>query len=64
MSISEKNKAINKKIDQNKAQYHLQRQTAKITALSSGNVRKFVNWQRCFTRRRLEKSATMKRFEY
>ena len=43
MSISEKNKAINKKIDQNKAQYHLQRQTAKITALSSGNVRKFVN---------------------
>ena len=33
MSISEKIKAINKKIEQHKAQYDLDRQTAKISAL-------------------------------
>ena len=38
MSIGEKIKAINKKIEQSKAQYNLDRQTAKISALSSGNV--------------------------
>ena len=37
MSISEKIKAINK-IEQNKTQYNLDRQTAKISVLSSGNV--------------------------
>ena len=31
-------KTNNKKIGQNKAQYNLHRQTAKISALSSGNV--------------------------
>ena len=41
MSISEKIKAINNKIEQNKAQYELDRQTAKISALSSGNVSKY-----------------------
>ena len=41
MSISEKIKAINNKIEQNKAQYDLDRQTTNISALSSGNVRKY-----------------------
>ena len=38
MSISEKIKTIDNKIEQNKAQYNSDRQTAKISALSSGNV--------------------------
>ena len=41
MSIGEKIKAINNKIEQNKAQYNLDRETAKISALSSGNVSKY-----------------------
>ena len=41
MNISEKIKAINNKIEQNKAQYGLDRQTAKISSLSSGNVSKY-----------------------
>ena len=41
MSKSETIKAINKKIEQNKAQYNLDRQTAKISALLSGNVIKY-----------------------
>ena len=41
MSISEKIKAINNKIEQTKAQYDLDRQTAKTSALSSGNVSKY-----------------------
>ena len=41
MSICEKIKAINKKIKQNKAHYNLDRQTAKISALLSGNVSKY-----------------------
>ena len=41
MSISEIIKAINNKIEQNKAQYDLDRQTAKISDLSSGNVSKY-----------------------
>ena len=41
MSISEKMKAISGKIEQNKAQYDLDTQTAKITALSSRNVSKY-----------------------
>ena len=41
MSISEKIKAINNKIEQNQAQYDLDKQTAKISALSSGNVSKY-----------------------
>ena len=38
MSISEKIKAINSKIKQNKSQYNLDTQTTKIYALSSGNI--------------------------
>ena len=41
MSLSEKIKAIVSKIKQNKAQYNLDRQTAKISALSLGNVSKY-----------------------
>ena len=41
MSISEKIKTIDNNIEQNKAQYDLDRQTAKISALSSGNVCKY-----------------------
>ena len=33
MSIKEKIKAINNKMEQNKAQYNLDRQTAKISAI-------------------------------
>ena len=40
MTISEKTRAINK-IEQNKAQHDLGRQTAKISALSSGKVSKY-----------------------
>ena len=41
MSISGKIKAINNKINQNKAQYNLDRQFAKISTLSSWNVSKY-----------------------
>ena len=37
MRISQKIKTINNKIEQNKAEYNLDRQTAKIFAFSSGN---------------------------
>ena len=40
MSINEKIKAINNKIKKNKVQYNLDRQTAKISVLSSGNISK------------------------
>ena len=41
MSISEKLKGINKKIKQNKAQHDLDKQTTKISAVSSGNVTEY-----------------------
>ena len=41
MRTSEKIKTIDNKIEQNKAQYNLDRQTAKISALSPGNVSKY-----------------------
>ena len=41
MSINEKIKALNKKIKQNKAQYDLDRKTAKVSALSTGNINKY-----------------------
>ena len=40
VTITEKIKTTDKKIEQNKAQCNLDRQTAKISALSSGNVSK------------------------
>ena len=41
MTINEKIKTINNKVEENKAQYDLNRETAKISALSSGNVGKY-----------------------
>ena len=38
MNISQKIRPTNNKIEQNKAQHDLERQTAKISALSSGNI--------------------------
>ena len=67
MNISEKIKAINEKIEQNKAQYNLDGQTAKISALSTGKACKYefltgkdVSPEKDF----LGKAATMERFEY
>ena len=60
MTVSEKIKTIDNKIQQNIAQYDLDRQTGKISGLSSGNVSKYElkkcqrkKWQRCFTGKRL-----------
>ena len=41
MTISKKTVLINNKIEQNKAQHDLNRQTAEISALSSRNVSKY-----------------------
>ena len=41
MSISEKIKTIDHKIEYNKAQYNLDRQIGKISILLSGNVSKY-----------------------
>ena len=63
ISINEKIKTINNKIEQNKAQYNLDRQTAKISALSSGNVSK-PGKDVLPKKDLLGKAATMKIFEY
>ena len=62
MSISEKIKTIDYKIEQNKVQYDLDKQTAKISALSSRNVSKyeFLTGKDVLP----EKAATIKTFEY
>ena len=41
MIVNKKIKTIDKKIEENKAQYNLDRQTVNILALSSGNVGKY-----------------------
>ena len=41
MNVSEKIKTIDKKIEQNKAQYDLDLQTDRFSALSSRNVSKY-----------------------
>ena len=41
MTVSEKIKTIDNKIEPSKAQYDLDRQTAEIWALSSGSVNKY-----------------------
>ena len=67
MGISEKIKAINNKIEQSKAQYNLDRQNAKISALSSGNVAKyeFLTGKDVLPENDLlEKAVKMKRFGY
>ena len=64
MTVSEKTKIIDNKIQQNIAQYDLDRQTGKISGLSSGNVSKCElkkcqrkKWQRCFTGKRLTRKS-------
>ena len=60
MIVSVKIKTINNIIEQTKAQYSLDGQTAKSSALSSGNVGKYK-----FSRKRTgRKAAAIKRFEY
>ena len=67
MSISEKIKTIENKIKQNKAQNNLDRQSAKVSALSSGNVSKYefqIGKDVLPEKDLLQKAATMKRLEY
>ena len=65
MSISEKIEAINSKIEQSQDQYNLDRQTAKISTLSSRNVSKyeFLTGKDVLPEKDLlEKAATLKIF--
>ena len=67
MSISGKIKSINNKIEQNKAQYDLDGQTAKISASSPGNVGKyeFLTGKDVLPEKYLlEEAAAVKRLEY
>ena len=67
MSFSEKIKTIDNNIERNRTQYNLDRKTAKISALSSGNVSKyeFLTGRDVLPEQDLlEKAATTKRFEY
>ena len=69
ISINEKIKAINNKIEQNKTQDNLVRQTAKISDLSSGNVSEyeyeFWTSKDVLPEKDLpEKTAELKRFKY
>ena len=67
MSISEKIKIIDNKIQHNKDQYDLDRQTAKTSALSSRNISiyGFLNSKDVLPEKGLlEKVAALKRFEY
>ena len=67
MDISEKIKTIDNKTEQNKAQYNLDRQTAKLFALSLGIVSKyeFFTGKDVLSEKDLvEKAAALKRFEY
>ena len=67
MSISDKIKAIDNKSEQNKPQYNIDRKTAKILALSSGNISKyeFLTGKDVLPEKKLlEKAAAIKTFEY
>ena len=67
MSISEEIKSINNKIDQKKAQYNLDIQTAKISVLSLENVSKYEslnNKDVLPEKDLLEKAVALKRSEY
>ena len=66
MSISEKIKAVNNKIVQTKAQFNLDRQITKISALSSGNVSKyeFLTGKDILSEKELlQKAGAIKRLE-
>ena len=67
MTVIKKIKTIDNKIEPNKAQYDLDRQTTKISALSSGSIGKyeFVTGKGLLLEKNLlEKAGTIKRFEY
>ena len=67
MTVSEKIKIIDNKIKQSKAQHNLGRETAKISALSSGNVHEYeflIGKDVLPQKDLLEKVAILERFEY
>ena len=67
MSISKKIKAISNKIEQSKAHYNLDKETAKISTLSSGNVNKYEllpGKDGSPEKDLLEKAPALERFEY
>ena len=67
MTVSKKVKTVDNKIEQNKAQYDLDRQNANVSASSSANVTKyeFLTGKDVLPEKDLlEKAATIKRFEY
>ena len=67
MIVSEKIKRINMRIKKSKTQYNLDRQTAKISAVSLGNICKYeflINEDILVEEELLEKATTTKRFEY
>ena len=55
MTVSKEIKIIHNKIEYEKTQYDLDRQTAKISALSPGTVSKYEHFDcnRCFNTKRL-----------
>ena len=67
MTVTEKTKTIDNKIEQNKTQECLGRQITTISALSSGNVGKYeflIVWDILWEKYWLGKAATIKIFEY
>ena len=67
MSISKKNKRMNNKIEKNKTQYILDRQTGNIFALCSRNVSKYNFLTGTYVlpeRYLLEKAAALNIFQY
>ena len=67
MAVSEKIKTIGNKIEENIARYDLDRQTTKLSALSSENVIKYKFLARKDVlpeKNMLEKAVTIRRFEY
>ena len=67
MTVSEKIKTIHNKIEQNKTQYHFDRQTANISVLSSGIVCKYelLTGEDVLPEEDLlEKTASCKRLEH
>lgn len=64
MTVNEKIKTLDNKIDQNKAQYNINLQTAKMFALPSGDVDKyeFLTGEDILPEERLlEKATTIKK---
>ena len=67
MTVSKKTKTIDHKTEKKKSQYDLDRQTAKISALSSGNVRtyEFLTKKDVLPEKDLlEKAVAIQRFKY